>query len=645
MNRLRNHQTGTSAGRPVRLVAAAVAAACSAALLPAASAWADTPVTVPTITAPVAGSTVGNAVVITATSTAPKVRFFIDGGFGIVADVSGGTASGVWESWGLADGPHTLTATDCDEFLSCSTTMSAPVDVILSNEAPVITFPTAGATVSGGVTVTATSAGGGLAFFLDGTEFGFATAAPYAASHPGALSEGSHTVQVLQCSADANLCFGPSSDPVTFQAKYLRPTILGLAPNPFSPNGDGRLDRTVLSYALPDTETVTVRVTNSSGVTVRGPLPLGTRGAGTYSWTWDGKRNDLTRAPDGGYRITLTTTAPFNGTIIRGSASRAVGLDTVAPTMSAITGNGATFYPYPDGYKDTFTPTVTLNAGGVLTLTIYNAVGKTLRTLSKSTTAGKRWLTWDGRTASGVRVGAGTYRWRYTIRDAVGNLRVSALYPVYVSGKKLTAKTVVLQQNATAALTYSVSPDTAGCWGWSKSDSAFAPYGMWMGNRCSPGFIGMFYKFTLPAAYQYKSVRLEAYGRTGYPPSRLRGMLRNYSTGQGDVYGGSNAGSTTAWYWLGTAPAASHVSGRVVEPGIVVTSVRGRTDSVRVRLQVPQTDREPDRAPVTTAVKPTFRHHLLWSVVVAGRYVGGRRRGRVRRARVPRHRHAGQCRR
>ena len=124
-----------------------------------------------------------------------------------------------------------------------------------------------------------------------------------------------------------------------------------------------------------------------------------------------------------------------------------VRVDQAAPTMSSITGNGSGFYPYPDTYRDTFSPAFTLNEAATVTLTVRTGSGAVVRTVTGSRAAVRTTITWNGRNTAGALVGAGTYYWTVTAQDPAGNRRTSAQYSVAVSGKRLVTKAATLTKN------------------------------------------------------------------------------------------------------------------------------------------------------------------------------------------------------
>jgi flagellar hook assembly protein FlgD len=533
-------------------------------------------------TAPTVGISGDSGIVsISATSTAPAVEFQIDGGaYSGPVLVSSGVATYSWTSWGVANGPHTVHAIDCTQYGECGTSSSA-ANMVLTNATPGVTSPAAGAAVSGGFTITASSPGGGLQFRIDNVRRGFDATSPYSLAYTGsALTEGTHTVQVLQCSSDETSCAGPASPAVSFTARSLHPTITALTPNPFSPNRDGLKDTARVTIHLPDSESVAVSVLNASAATVRGPLGLHTLTAGTHYWTWSGITNGGVRAANGTYTVQVSTSRTINGVTVWGLVTHSVRLDTVAPGFSALTGAGAGFYPYPDGYHDTFSPGVALSEAGVLTFTIRTSAGRTVRVLRLSKPKGRVSLTWNGRDSANHLVAAGTYRWSYSVVDAASNTRRTSTYSVTVSSRRLVAKSAVVTKKGSQYRFWGGDPTY--CTGASLTDSDFYPNGIWLENVCDPGFDGpavaaAYYDFTMPAAISYQTLTMQVYGNTISDPSEiLAGFTRpNSPTVDIPAYVGVSPTSNT-WYSLGHVAAGGHYnSARTTEIAVAVDDYYG----------------------------------------------------------------------
>ena len=418
------------------------------------------PTTAPTITAPLDGDTVNGIVSLTAASSAPAVRFRVDGVWlGAPVAVASGMATTTWPTWGASNVNHSVEVVDCTATAECAAT-GANVEVTLDNASPTVTHPNSGQVLSGAFTATADSPGGGVAFLIDGVRRGFDGAAPYSfATTASGLTDGSHSIAVAECSSDGLQCAGPNSPAVTFTANSLHPTFTSVTPSVFSPNGDHRVDTTKATFKLADAESVVVRVKSSGGTTVRS-VNLGLLGTGTHSWTWTGTGTGG-RQKDGTYTVALSTTRTVGGVPLHGDVSRTVRIDTVAPVMTSISGSGATFYPYHDGYRDTFAPAVTLHEGGTQSLTVRTTKGALVRTLSVSKKAGRVSIAWNGRNKHNKAMKAGSYRWKLTAKDAVGNVRTSKAYVVHISDRRLVTRNTVISVHG--AKTYNAGGSDVYC--------------------------------------------------------------------------------------------------------------------------------------------------------------------------------------
>ena len=148
---------------------------------------ADVGVTVSNVTvalsAPAAGSMVtGTGVTVSATASAnvTGVQFKLDGA-NLGAEDTSAPYSIVWDTTGVANGPHTLTAVARDA--ANNTATAADVGVTVSNLTAALSAPAAGSTVSGASVTVSADAGGpvaGVQFKLDGVNLGAEdTSTPY----------------------------------------------------------------------------------------------------------------------------------------------------------------------------------------------------------------------------------------------------------------------------------------------------------------------------------------------------------------------------------------------------------------------------------------------------------------------------------
>lgn len=184
------------------------------------------PTSAPTLTTtgPVSG-----VVTLTASSTAPKVRFYADGQpLGAAVDVATGTAqSQPWDTFGLANGDHAVKAVDCTVHAECSLT-GDDADLAVANGLPVFTAPADPATpVAGDVLLTVTTTAPQVRFFRGSTGLG----GPVAVSGGSAslttstfgLANGATAYTARQCSV-TGVC-SPDEGSVSLTVDNAAPTL------------------------------------------------------------------------------------------------------------------------------------------------------------------------------------------------------------------------------------------------------------------------------------------------------------------------------------------------------------------------------------------------------------------------------------
>jgi subtilisin family serine protease/flagellar hook assembly protein FlgD len=487
--------------------------------------------TAPQLTSPTSGATVAGVVGldITTSDAAPKVRVRIDGiALSAPVAVVSNAVHLTWPPGGLLTGAHTIEVARCDAQARCGALATTPVTV--TNDAPVITSPLAGQKASGEFPLSATAASGALKFLVDNKEVGFDTTAPYSVKVVfSALADGTHTLVVQPCTVTRSSCAGPSASR-SFTSQSLHPLVTKTVPTVFSPNGDKRADTTTVTYSLPTTQAAWWSIRNGAGSTVRGPYYLGTLSAGTRTFLWNGGLANGTRAPDGTYHAVIFTRTGSGASTLYGLASRAVRVDTVAPSLS-LSGMVTGFYPYTDGYRDTLAPKATTNEPGLLTMTVRNSSGHVVRTITVNHSGtGAYTLTWNGRDAGGHLVPAGTYKVLVTAQDVALNRRSTATYSVGVSLKKLVGttvtKTVTPAVTETAADRYVGScsklfaeSSTSGPFRWAGAYDYLSAFDFFQYGACpnesDPDLDVVFTEqhLTLPAAVKYGGISMTATGR------------------------------------------------------------------------------------------------------------------------------------
>ena len=139
----------------------------------------------------------------------------------------------------------------------------------------------------------------------------------------GLVSDGRYTVRFSAAS--------PGQSATASRAIVVDRTLghLAVAPELFSPNGDGRLDTTSASYDLMRAATVRVQILRRR--TLVATLANGDLGAGTHSLSWDGRAGG-TRVADGLYSFRIRATTSLGTRTL----SQRVRVDTTRPVVRIV---------------------------------------------------------------------------------------------------------------------------------------------------------------------------------------------------------------------------------------------------------------------------------------------------------------------
>lgn len=223
------------------------------------------------------------------------------------------------------------------------------------------------------------------------------------------------------------------------------------------------------------------------GVTATLDVSFGSSGTHDLSATWGGSTNAL---PSTSATLALT----------------------VSPNVAhaADLGLGAsTFYPVVDGYGDTVTIRGTLGETASVAITIMNPSTRTVvRRLSVARRdAGDYSLTWDGRTAAGALLPAGSYLVKQVVTDSLG-ASMSATSDVALSLKKLywysgSQTRYANQYSVKGSNGGTIAPTTT----FYRGMRITLPLG-------TPGrWAALGYQFTLPSATTYSSISFWVLGK------------------------------------------------------------------------------------------------------------------------------------
>ncbi len=394
------------------------------------------------MTGPADGSTVSGNVTVSASASdnvgVTGVQFKLDGA-NLGSQDTAAPYSVTWNSSGVANGSHTLTAVARDA--AGNSTTATPVTVTVDNGPPPdttpptvsMTAPANGATVSGSVTLSADAsdnvAVAGVQFQLDGANLGAEdTASPYSLNwNTSTASNGTHSLRAVARDTSGNIS---TSAAVTVTVN----------------NGGGGGDTTppTVSMTAPAngasvSGSISVSANASDNVGVAGVQFMldgaalgGEDTSSPYSITWN-----TSAAANGSHTLTAVardaagnhaTSAPVTVTVNNGG-----GGDTTPPTVSMTSpGNGSTV-----SGSVTVTASASDNVGVTGVQFQLDGTG-----LGAEDTSAPYSISWNTTSASD-----GTHSLRAIARDAAGNRTTSAPVTVTVSNGGGGGNTTRIEQD------------------------------------------------------------------------------------------------------------------------------------------------------------------------------------------------------
>ena len=470
------------------------------------------PASVPALTGPADGTSVSGATTVSVTSSAPQVSIGL-GDLTTTLPVTGGTASATFDTFGLV-GSQPVRAVDCSAIGQCSDS-AATGTVSVDNAGPVVTSPAAGTEIrDDGLTVTADAPAGvgAVQFLIDsGAEAAAVdTSPPFGAVLPTSrLGDGPHVLHVLACRADGTRCDSTHEAQVPITSTRLHPAVTSISRHAISPDGDGRRDRTTVTYRLDGRQAPTLVVRDDAGAVVW-RKELGSQPAGNHTTTWNGRRTGGGTVPDGTFGLEIATS---DGTL-QGLAGSTVLVDRSAPALRKARVSASRVLPVRDGYDDA----LRFTAGSAeqlrrLSLEISTRAGTVVRTIrTKGHPPGTVGVRWNGRRADG-RLVPGTYRLRLVGEDLAGNRSRSRPRTVDVSGQRLVKRSGSTTVTARDSLDETFEDDCSDVFrrtsgprdGWVSYAS---------GSLCTTGdaYAAGDHQVRLPPAARYGTVRVSAFG-------------------------------------------------------------------------------------------------------------------------------------
>ncbi len=215
----------------------------------------------------------------------------------------------------------------------------------------------------------------------------------------------------------------------------------------FTPNGDGQADTIGFGYDVSQAGKIELTVRDDADVVVRHDW-IGTA-SGTATVTWDGRADDGSTVPDGGYKVSLRAKDPA------GNTSAAV--PSYALVLKALKGASRSrtriYAADGDGLAKSTTISFTLTKAATLDWTILRPDGSVLLTKMAGTaaTAGAFSWTWTGKDAAGAYVPEGTYQTQISASTSAGT--ISQRLSIFVGAFKITPSTATLTRGKKVTVT------------------------------------------------------------------------------------------------------------------------------------------------------------------------------------------------
>jgi flagellar hook assembly protein FlgD len=226
-------------------------------------------------------------------------------------------------------------------------------------------------------------------------------------------------------------------------------TRLSAIPTPFSPQGDGVLDRTTFYVEVDGAvDSLVLEVWSGTGTGVW-RMASGALAAGEYAWVWEGRTSGGATFPDGVHRLKARA---YVGGAPADSAERLVSTDVTPPRVVNVEQIRSAFAPDASVWNVTglrFGVETGGPAADTTCVRILNASGSPLLTLGGfSGTNPETTFYWNGRNSGGSTLAEGSYLMETRAADEAGNddVEVATVYldlgaPVVTAAEDTTFST------------------------------------------------------------------------------------------------------------------------------------------------------------------------------------------------------------
>ncbi|MGI8954809.1 MAG: FlgD immunoglobulin-like domain containing protein, partial [Nocardioidaceae bacterium] len=396
---------------------------------------------------------------------------------------------------------------------------AAPAEssVVVDNGVPAVSAPTAGQEIRGETVHAAATVAGGSVLFTIGAERALDLTAPFEANlRVEKLTDGTHTVGVVGCRSDGQVCDGGHPAQVPVRVSRLHPGVTSVSPRAISPDGDGVRDAATVTYRLDSRQAARLVVRDAETRAVLYRRGLGTQPAGSHTATWKGRTSSGKVAPDGYVTLQIATS---DGTLEGSASSRPVRVDRTAPRLRGAALSSARLLPVRDDYLDSTVLSARLREQvRRVELQVRTGAGALVRQVRVADPRDS--LTpsavWDGRTAGGQAVAAGRYVLRLVATDLAGNVGRSAGRSVTVSAQRLVKRSSTTNVTARESLLQTYEDDCSQV--FRRTSGAHRGWvGYSASSLCTSGdaYAAADHQVRLPAAVRYGTVRISAYGGRG----------------------------------------------------------------------------------------------------------------------------------